>query len=97
MKEESVKNLKVVLIILSILAILIPVALAFGNMSTKVDNLEKAWISKEPSYTEKVNNLDSRIIELEKIAAGTEVSLNAIDENIKEIKSDIKDILKNLK
>ena len=37
-----------------------------------------------------MGNYDGRLIELEKIAAGTEVSLSAIQLDIGEIKSDIK-------
>lgn len=97
MKEEHIKTLKLILILLSILAFMIPIVLSFGSLTEKVDNLEKVLENKEPVYTERVNNLDSRIIELEKIAAGTEVSLTVIQSDIGEIKSDLKEIFKGLK
>lgn len=89
MKEKITKNLKIILIVLSILVIVIPAILAYGRLTEKVDNLEES--------TEKIKNLDIRIIELEKIAAGTEVSLSVIQSDISEIKSDLKEIVKDLK
>lgn len=91
------KIIKTILIILSILALLVPAGMAIGSMEQRVDNLEKKWDVEEPRSAERVNNLDYRIIELEKIAAGTEVSLIEIKSDLSEIKSDIKEISNGLK
>ena len=84
MKDKIKNNLKTILIVLSILVIVFPSIYAYGKLNQKVDD-----------STEKINNYDGRIIELEKIAAGTEVSLLAIKLDIGEIKSDIKYIINN--
>ena len=91
------KTIKIILIILSILAILIPVGMAAGSISQRVDNLEKQQDSESYQTYERVNNIDYRIIELEKIAAGTQVSLTVIKSDLNEIKSDIKEISNGLK
>jgi len=96
MEKGNHKVLKIILIVLTILAIIIPVVLAYGKLTEKVDNLESYWRAEGPRHTERVNNLDSRIIELEKIAAGTEVSLIAIQNDVGEIKSDLKEISKRI-
>ena len=78
------RHLKIILIILSIAAIIIPTIFAYGKLNQKVED-----------STERINNYDSRIIELEKIVAGTEVSLTNIEKDIGEIKSDIKYLINN--
>ncbi len=93
MIEGHSKYLKIILIILSILAIVIPVILAYGGLTQKVDSIEK----DNSESTERVNNLDARIIKLEKIAAGTEVSLQTIQRDIGEIKLDLKEISQGLR
>lgn len=77
------KNLKLIIMLLSIAAIIIPTIFAYGKLNQKVEDA-----------TERINNYDPRIIELEKIAAGTEVALREIQKDIGEIKLDIKDIKK---
>ncbi len=79
MKNLIKDNLKTILIVLSILVIVVPTIYAYGQLRQRVED-----------STEKINNYDGRLIELEKIAAGTEVSLSAIQLDIGEIKSDIK-------
>ena len=95
-KGDQWKVLKWVLLILSIVAIVFPAIMALGSLSERVDNIDEKLNSDGPVYTEKINKLDTRVIELEKIAAGTEVSLGSIQSDVTEIKSDIKGIYQNL-
>jgi len=92
---EHILNVPMALLclVVTILIAAIPAVLAYGALTEKVDNLEK----EESSGTETIKNLEVRIIELEKIAAGTEVSLQEIQKDISEIKLDLRKILNSLK
>ncbi len=93
MTEGHSKYINIIWVVLSILLVIIPAILAYGELTQKVENIEEDNIEN----TERVNNLDARIIELEKIAAGTEVSLQTIQRDIGEIKLDLKEISQDLK
>lgn len=75
------------------LAVGIPAVMAVGSLVERVDNLDNERIL----ITKSINNHDVRIVELEKIAAGTEVSLVTISSDVGEIKTDLKEISKDLR
>lgn len=79
-KSVSIRSspLKLLMAIFTLLIFIIPLVMAYGALTEKVDNLGREVI-----------DFEKRIIILEKIAAGTEVSLSNIEDDI----SDIKDIL----
>lgn len=77
-------------ILITIFLALIPAVMAYGQLTQKVDTLKESIDDK----TETIISLQERVIILEKIAAGTEVSLNAIQDDVGEIKFDIREIAK---
>jgi len=91
-QENNMRVLKLLFVVLSILAILIPAVLAIGSFVQRVNDIERVIDKSEPLHTERIKNLDTRIIELEKIAAGTKVALESIQSDIGEMKTDIKEI-----
>jgi hypothetical protein len=93
MDKEQVKRLKIVGLIIAMLAVGIPAVMAVGSLVERVDNLDNERIL----ITKSINNHDVRIVELEKIAAGTEVSLVTISSDVGEIKTDLKEISKDLR
>ena len=97
MKQENKQIMKVMGMILGILAILIPMVLAMGANNQKVNDIEKRLDTKDILDTKRINNLDDRVIVLEKIAAGSEVSLTVIKSDIGEIKEDLKQLSRDLR
>ena len=85
-----------VAIIITIIIALIPAVFAYGALNQKVDSLEKEFESKIPEHIKAADDISSRLIELEKVAAGTEVSLETIQKDIDEIKLDLKSLLKEV-
>lgn len=95
---HSVKiSVAIVGLILTILLAGIPYILAYGSLTENVDNIEKELEIKLPEYKEEINEINDRLIELEKIAAGTEVSLTTIERDINEIKIDLKNLIKEMR
>lgn len=90
MGDDGMTAWKKIVIILSILAIIVPVTVAFGSYSEKINSIEDRL--NDPTQTEKINNLDTRVIELEKTTVRTETLLISIQNDIGEIKTSMKNI-----
>lgn len=75
-------------ILFSLLIAMVPVVVAVGTYTEKINKLEQNDLEK----TETIKSMEERLIVLEQIAAGTEVSLGSIKEDVTEMKGDIKDI-----
>ena len=88
--------LALISIFIMALIALVPAVMAYGALEQRVDNLEGDWQEAAPRHTKIIEDIDSRLDSLDKIAAGTEVSLKAIQEDIREIKTDLKDVKNNL-
>ena len=63
-----------------------------GIYKNKVDTLEE----NQEDQTETIKSIETHLVELDKIAVGTEVSIKVIQSDIGEIKSDIKDLTDHL-
>lgn len=85
-----------VAIIITIIISLIPAVFAYGVLNQKVDNLEEEYESQIPEYIRTADDINSRLIDLEKVAAGTEVSLEVIQKDIDEIKIDLKNLIREV-
>lgn len=89
--ENNKKGFKMTIpiaILITIILSLLPYVMAYGKLTEKVNYLE----GEDDEKGETIKYLEERLIVLEKIAAGTEVSLSAIKEDVGEIKADIKTI-----
>jgi len=74
-------------ILITILIALVPAVMAYGKLTERVETLDEEIHEK----TETIISLQDRLIILEKIAAGTEVSLSSIQSDIGEIKIDLRE------
>lgn len=82
----------VITIIITIFIALIPTIMAYGVLNEKVNNLETQYEEAGPRHTAVINDIESRLNALEKIAATNELSLTTIQNDIGEIKQDLKEI-----
>lgn len=85
---EVNKNLQVLALVITFLLAFIPAVYAYGSLNQKVEN----HILYDDDKTERIISLEDRILVLEKIAAGTEVQLSVIHDDVQEIKTDIRAI-----
>lgn len=85
-----------VALLFTVLLSLIPVVFAYGSLSERVNNLQDNYEFSTPNTFDKIDNIEDRLIVLEKIAAGTEVSLFTIQSDIGEIKFDVKELRKEM-
>jgi peptidoglycan hydrolase CwlO-like protein len=83
-------------VIVTIAIFIISAVSAYGALTEKVDNLEQEWESQLPEYEKNAADIDTRLIDLEKVAAGTEVSLIVIQKDIDEIKIDLKSLIREV-
>lgn len=83
----------VVAVIVTIIVSLLPAVFAYGALNEKVDQLEQSWDEELPKQVKASEDLTSRIVELEKIAASTGTSIPIIQKDIDLIKKDLKDLL----
>ena len=81
-------KLALVLSIIAILAYIFGPVVAFTTTQNKVSNLEEDL----NVYNSEISNIEDRVQQLEIIAAINSVSLQSIQDDISEIKTDIKDI-----
>ncbi len=79
------KRDKILALIVTLIIAGIPLVMAYGAMTEKVNNLDQT-----------TDNHSEKIDVLENIAAGTEVSLQSIQDDISEIKQDIRDVKNEL-
>lgn len=84
--------LVLIMAIVTIIGLLAPVVMAYGKLTERVDNLEIIG----PLNTETIKNIESRLVEMEKVAVGTDVLIQEIQKDIGEIKIDLKYIIKEI-
>lgn len=89
--------LAIIMAIVTLLATVLPSAMAYGALNERVSNIEKNSGDGVSKNLQTIEGIESRLIILEKIAAGTQVSLQEIQKDIDEIKADLKDVKKDLK
>ena len=82
----------IVAIIITIILAVIPAIFAYGGIVEKVSALEV----QSNQFTNIIVGLDQRINMLEKIAAGTEVGLTEIQNDLTEIKLDLRELRKTM-
>lgn len=97
MKQENKQILKIIGLIIAVLAITIPLILAMGASNQKVDDTIKRLDAKEIKDDTIFTVIDNRMVDLEKVTAGTGVYLSEIKSDISEIKEDLKEISRDLK
>jgi len=89
--------LTVIVAFITIMAAFIPAAMAYGELTNKVENLEEIRNIEMENYRITILTVESRLDKLDNIAAGTEVSLQNIEDDLSEIKTDLKDLIRTLK
>ena len=84
---------------LAFLGMVIPSAVAYGVLNNKVNNLENTWAEAGPKHLKTIDELEADISSLEdsvngydKDQAVNEERFKSINDNLKEIKVDVKDI-----
>ncbi len=82
------QNLGIVLSLITIILILIGPVRAITTMNNDIIILSQ----KNKDIVIDIDNIEDRLIILERIATGSEVSLYNIEKDISEIKNDIRDV-----
>ena len=91
MKSVEIKLSTLVAIIAVLVTIgiaILPVVMGYGELTERVYNLE--------DNIQSIKIIETRISELEKSSAGSEVSLNEIQKDIAEIKFDLRNLIRVL-
>ena len=91
------KPLALIIAVLTLLSIFVPAVAGYGALNEKVVSLEKTYNDLNSMNRETFDGIQDRIIEIEKTSSGTEVSLNEIEKDIGEIKSDIRELIYNFR
>lgn len=88
--------LAIIMAVFTLLGAVIPVAMAYGALNQRVSGLEQEYSAAGPVHTAIINDLDTRVTDLEKNAAGDMVALAQLQKDINEIKSDVKEVKRDL-
>ncbi len=92
-------SIAIVMSILVFLGMVVPSAIAYGVLNNKVTNLEDTWNEAGPKYGKVIQEIEDNAEELEDELADHNINqarieerLTSIDENLEEIKAEIKDL-----
>ncbi len=97
-KERPINvTLIIIGLFLTLIIAIVPAVVGYGSLLEKVNELETHNNEDNIKNSIVIDELEDRVMVLEKIAAGVDVSLKNIAEDISEIKGDIKDIRNDLK
>jgi septation ring formation regulator EzrA len=78
--------------IITLVTLIVSAGVAWGILTQKVDNLEKDIDYSKNIDVEKTKDIEVKIVGLEKKAISNEVLYSELNEDVDEIKEDMKDI-----
>ena len=88
--------LALLMALITMLGLLLPAVMAYGSLNEKVQKLEKDYDLLGERGIETIKNLETRIISLEKTVSGNKVYLTSFQDDLSEIKDELKEVRRSL-